>query len=385
MESARYLQIEAGTELGGTPVARRQNQSLEAIRGIAAVLVVAAHARYFYYLESGSPTSGNSQLEQILLFPTSFGREAVAVFFVLSGYFVGGQVVREVFAGRFTPRVFVAKRLSRFWLVLVPGLLVTALVDGLSRSLFSVDYVVVQGRDSSSLATALCNVGFLMDGRCETFGSNESLWSLGYEFWFYILFAAFVVGVVSIIRKAYLPAMVGLGVAVAAVMIFGAHLLLLIPAWVLGVGVAALRDSGFLSMRLRKWRFAVAGASVAVLGLMFATLVPTGLPVKYAIVGFAVAPLVLVLATLDPKGPVWLRPIFGFLVWMGSWSFTLYVFHLPFVMLMVAFLTSRSIEASWFMCYGIVVAALACAYPMYWVGEAYTNRVRNWALGSVRQ
>ena len=91
------------------------NRSLEVLRGVAAVLVVLSHARLYPYMEAGLSISGRSTVEKLLLAPTSFGREAVATFFVLSGYLVGGQVLRQVRQQRFDPAVFLIKRLTRFW------------------------------------------------------------------------------------------------------------------------------------------------------------------------------------------------------------------------------------------------------------------------------
>lgn len=358
---------------------QHQNRSLEALRGFAALLVVASHARLYLYTEAGLPLSGTSPVEKILLIPTSFGREAVAVFFVLSGYLVGGQVVRQVKSSRFSPREYLVKRMSRFWVVLIPGLAITVLVDAASRSLFTTNEPVVQGRDRSSLQDLACNAVFLMDGRCEPFGSNVSLWSLGYEFWFYIVFAGAVVAAYALLRRQYLRASLGALVALIVIAAYGAHLLWLIPAWLLGVAVAEVAPHA--RSRLTSTQATMIGALVlAVLGLAASAVLKLHTPVKYAMLGLTTAPLVLVLAIADPQARRGIQTFERFGVWLGKWSFTLYVFHLPFVMIATAAWTHYDLPVNVAACYLLFIAVVAVTYPTFWLGEAHTPRVRQWLL-----
>jgi len=98
---------------------------LDVVRGVAALLVVLGHSRDISARVSGLNHTGDSFFEMVLLVPSSFAVEAVAVFFVLSGYLVGGQVIRQNREGRFCWGEFLIKRLSRLWAGLIPGLFIT--------------------------------------------------------------------------------------------------------------------------------------------------------------------------------------------------------------------------------------------------------------------
>ena len=62
---------------------------------------------------------------------TGLGHQAVLVFFVLSGYFVGGSVVDGFQRRRFSWTGYGIARLSRLWTVLLPALLLTLVLDTL--------------------------------------------------------------------------------------------------------------------------------------------------------------------------------------------------------------------------------------------------------------
>ena len=62
-------------------------------------------------------------------FLTGLGHQAVMVFFVLSGFLVGGHVYTAVAEGRWSWPDYLIKRLTRLWIVLLPALVLTAIWD----------------------------------------------------------------------------------------------------------------------------------------------------------------------------------------------------------------------------------------------------------------
>lgn len=58
---------------------------------------------------------------------TSLGHEAVMIFFVLSGYLVGGSVLKQ--KHKFEWLKYSITRLTRLWVILIPALLLTLIVD----------------------------------------------------------------------------------------------------------------------------------------------------------------------------------------------------------------------------------------------------------------
>jgi Acyltransferase family len=124
------------------------------------------------------------------------------VFFVLSGFWVGGAVLAKIRDGRFRVGGYARDRLVRLWLVLLPALALTAVLDLTGRwwfpasTIYSGDpefhNVVPVSPAAMSVATALGNAAFLQHAWVPPFGTDTPLWSLAYEFWYYALFPCMV-------------------------------------------------------------------------------------------------------------------------------------------------------------------------------------------------
>lgn len=133
--------------------------------------------------------------DKIFYFATGLGHQSVVVFFVLSGFFVGGSVLRG--GTNFSWKKYAVARLSRLWMVLLPALAVTATIDATIfyyspsalAGIFHNDWSSgPDGAYSSSPSTLLGNLVFLQTIFVPVFGSNGPLWSLANEFWYYALF-----------------------------------------------------------------------------------------------------------------------------------------------------------------------------------------------------
>ena len=354
-------------ERPGSSVRCAPTNALDCLRGLLAVLVVLGHAREILLFSRGLPPTGDTLTARILLAPTSLAQEAVAIFFVLSGYLVGGQIIQLNLNDKFTWHSFAARRLSRLTVVLVPGLVFSLVLDHYAR--------VPSVPSDSRPSTLLCNALFLQGPRCPTFASNVSLWSLSYEFWFYLLFAGCASAVFSVRRSAHVRALVGLGVVAVALVAFGPILLTLIPAWLLGAGAAVIRRGRLQRNReaARPVRLlAVALLVVAVLGENVLNLDHV---YGYVLVGLATVPLLLVLPAEGNPGAGWPARAVGR---MGVWSYTMYVFHAPIVVALVHValrwdLGGMATVAEVYLLAGLTI--VLCR-PCWWLGEAHTARLR---------
>lgn len=96
--------------------------SLDAIRGIAALLVLFDHCHNLFFLDYGSALriSAHPHLTYVLYALSSAGREAVVIFFVLSGYLISGSVFRALEQGRWSWKDYLTHRLCGYGLYCCP-------------------------------------------------------------------------------------------------------------------------------------------------------------------------------------------------------------------------------------------------------------------------
>lgn len=148
---------------------------LDWVRFIAAFMVVGIHARGENWVEWGRLTeTSQTKLAALFFALTRAGTEWVLVFFVLSGFLVGGKLIERLRDGTFSLPEYVLDRVSRIWVPLVPALVWSAIVA------FWVGKPV-------SWLDLIGNIIGLQGVSVANFAANHPLWSLGYEIWFYVL------------------------------------------------------------------------------------------------------------------------------------------------------------------------------------------------------
>jgi peptidoglycan/LPS O-acetylase OafA/YrhL len=144
---------------------------LEAIRGFAAIYVVLHHS-----------FSKDAFMEGIgISFLFRFGQEAVILFFILSGFVIQYAYTKSPDKSF---RTFILKRFLRIYIPLIFVFTANYLLVAISNNRSSIDWWVLFGnilmlQDTTSLKPNVI---------CGPFLGNLPLWSLSYEWWFYILF-----------------------------------------------------------------------------------------------------------------------------------------------------------------------------------------------------
>lgn len=159
------------------------------MRGLAALEVAAAHLRAEVFPgmhEIGHP----SPVYQLLAFVTGFAHQAVVVFFLISGWLVGGSLLNK-FAqaqrdGRIV-RAYAIDRATRLWTVLVPALCLMLAVGCVIGTVNPGRYDG-SAQNEYSAATFAGNLVGLQTVVVKTFGGNYALWSLANETWYYVQF-----------------------------------------------------------------------------------------------------------------------------------------------------------------------------------------------------
>jgi peptidoglycan/LPS O-acetylase OafA/YrhL len=184
---------------------------LDIVRFLAAFTVLLSHASGLDFVTADT-TLGH------------YGREAVIIFFVLSGFVIAYTADQK----DRTLSVYSIHRISRVYSVVIPALLLTPIVDGIGSRLHPEFYV---GYDAQSvwfirlINSVLCmnEWGFWS----VQFFSNVPYWSISYEVAYYILFAI----------SFYLKGSVGWPLLLIVSLLAGPRILLLLPIWMLGVWV----------------------------------------------------------------------------------------------------------------------------------------------------
>lgn len=191
MKNWKYMRDNFELYLKGKEYYLSENVSnfLHFSRWIAAFLVVLSHVRAMSFppfdqlLEKGI-------FIKFFYFISSLGHEAVIIFFILSGYLIGGEVMREMKDNCFDWKRYLTKRIVRLYIVLIPALILTAGFDRLGYHFFnqlgSFNRFFETGKES--IETFFINLLMLQHSHGAIFGTNDPLWSLAYEFWYYILF-----------------------------------------------------------------------------------------------------------------------------------------------------------------------------------------------------
>ena len=122
------------------------------------------------------------------------------IFFVISGFLVGGKVLDQWQLGTFKYRQYLCDRISRLYAVLVAALILGAVVDMSGASFFQ-STGLYNGTTKGNIAVLpenitqrvnvagfFGNLAMLQNIKVQTFGSNGPLWSLAHEWWYYLLF-----------------------------------------------------------------------------------------------------------------------------------------------------------------------------------------------------
>lgn len=172
-----------------------RNILFDLIRGVSAIIVMFSHLRNIMFIDYSALQNKDSIITKLFYFFTGLGHQAVMIFFVLSGFFVGGAVINKNRVFKFSD--YLIARLNRLWVVLIPALIFTLgidlIVDYISPEVIKGQYLTVMNSGpsdsySSSFKTFLSNIFFLQTIYSPVYGSNGPLWSLANEFWYYILF-----------------------------------------------------------------------------------------------------------------------------------------------------------------------------------------------------
>lgn len=355
---------------------------MDLARALAALTVAAGHVRAFVFVDFGE-TADLNVLWKVFYLATGLGHQAVVIFFVLSGFLVGGNVCASVEQGSWSWPEYLVKRLLRLWIVLLPALILTAYWDRIGMSLThsplyhgDLNYLYHStpkyGDDRLiySPSTFGLNLLFLQTIVAPTFGTNGPLWSLANEFWYYILFPLILVPIGVKQLPVSSRALMLLGFVCAAGLL-PEDLVLSGLIWLLGVALFGFNR--LLTFRCTIYRLiALVGGVLLILSLLAArSYVPTLWSDLMVGVSFAW----LMAGLLRSK--VTNRFIANSSHRLASFSFTLYVAHFPLAAaLSCIVLRNQRFDPSIFALALFAIALtllLLYSYAMYLLFERHTK------------
>jgi peptidoglycan/LPS O-acetylase OafA/YrhL len=356
---------------------------LNAIRGAAALIVLLGHTRSLFFSSftamSGPTTQATNDIARGNR--TTIGEEAVIIFFVLSGYLVGGSVIRSVKNGTWSWKSYLFKRITRLWVVLIPALIFGVALDILGMHLFGSPTSIYAAPSSTSVPHDLparlswkvivANATFLQGIISPTAGTNNSLWSLAYEWWYYLQFPMLVLVFSKTtkpsLRLFYLASFLGSTVFV------GGEIVALFPTWLLGAAIATVP----LTKLSKAFAIPLLIFSISCLALVKML----DMSKYWAAWGAAIAFSIILFCAVRQRGSCTntiYRRVAGF---FSDISYTLYLIHLPLAIFICALVDRPwhyySLSIMTLSTFLLMNAAIvAAAFLFYKLFEGNTDRVR---------
>lgn len=373
---------------------------MDAMRGLAALAVVAFHIRYNFFVifdEIASP----SWMGRAFYAATSFGHDAVVAFFVLSGFLISGSILKDVRGNRWTWSRYLTNRLTRLWVVLIPGLFLTLFWDQLGMHLFP-DSPVYTGAaqawrhnffpvaERETVKIFLANIVFLHSvAGVPAFGTDGPLWSVTWEFAYYLIFPMLLLTVWP--RTKWPMRVVYLLAAVVLYWHFGSWIMMRFPIWLMGFVVQLLPLTPMLSSRKNP---TIRNLAISVIMLVAVVATHAG-AVRSVLnevevdwvngVVFAVGLYVLLHDRRDAPATPYVRSARA----AAALSYSLYVVHMP----LLVFLRALIVEGRpWELSFATAVAAVllavtivAYAAVVWYFVESRTGRVRDLVTEQLRR
>jgi peptidoglycan/LPS O-acetylase OafA/YrhL len=265
---------------------------------------------------------------------SSYGVQAVDIFFVLSGY-----VIAYVTATREGNSLdYMISRLSRIYSVALPALIVTVILDQIGTRIDPSVYADSnQGMGLGPIVRSLLFMNELWNTHRFP-GSNSPWWSLGFEVWYYIIFGAYM----------FAPKVGRVWICLGLIIIAGPKILIMMPIWLMGVATynlsKGIRLNLALSLALALMPFALVIVyefhPISNYDQVFIafdlTRVRLASYIQDYLIGFLFSLHLIGFASLANGDFFSLGTSERMVRWLAGAAFSLYLFHLPVLRLIMA-------------------------------------------------
>ncbi len=354
---------------------------IAALRGLAAFQVAAAHLRAEFFPGLRS-VQDPALWYQALAFFTGFAHQAVLVFFLISGWLVGGSFLNKMHQPG-ALKLYAIDRVTRLWTVLVPtfGLI---LAFGILTGVLDARHADFSAANPYSVTALAGNLAGLQTISVPQFGGNYPLWSLANESWYYLLFPLLVMALGGGGGRRLLPGLL----ALLAALLLPFTLVLYFSIWLPGAAFSRVRlDCGALTRSALLVALLALAVYFRLTGRTAEMSVESYLPHLALSVLFVLFLSSTVVKT-DPRMAL-VAPLRATANFFSNFSFTLYVVHIPVLGMLgwlgVHLFDKGGLAADNVADLGIYVAMLAIvmvfSYGFYRLFEARTYQVRRWLKG----
>jgi peptidoglycan/LPS O-acetylase OafA/YrhL len=304
---------------------------------------------------------------------------AVYIFFVLSGYLIGGIVLKDIDQFRF--KKYAISRFSRIYIVLIPALLFTMLIDGIALHFFPNSPIYSQVWQGGALGSNAVATRYGLPNFLSSFltlepiigapiGSAGSLWSLGYEWIFYFAFPALYLLGYKIRGKSGAHGLIMGSIIVTALIsrVSAAFW----SVWLLGAYASRIRLTEQL-LGHKLLGFLKAASFVGILCLLVGA---AYVDERIAMIGIGVFGF-----TFLSTPPLWERELTGsYDPALAGFSYSLYVTHMQCLCMLAAIMYSRGlipiegIESAPSVLAYAVVLLVPCGLVAYVFGAVFERR-----------
>lgn len=344
---------------------------LDLLRFLAALTVVIVHMRGAAFVEYGAlAETDKTPIVTIAYAITRVAHEAVLFFFVLSGFLVGGRAFSRIAQGTFRPTDYAIDRFVRIMLPLIPALGLTAIIR-----------IIVDG--SFDIGNLVGNIFALQGILVPPFGENNSLWSLSYEVWFYVL--AYAIGLAATKKELHLPSVIMIALVAC---IFTSLDPIYLFCWLIGA-MAYLRMPKRYSWKIMLLSCLIFLFSVAAIEInsesnslaieRFRDYIPSS-DILRILLSISIAAILQQLLFVKPKTSL-MRSVDRLGTVLAASSYTLYLTHRPVIQVLWWFGLQRASDINYLtigIYGGCVVICLMSSWLLYLCFEKHTNRVKNW-------
>lgn len=182
----------AGPSFISAPMNKAASHFIDAARWLATLLVALFHANNIFVNQADIMTATHNPLAYVWWFFINFqfGHEGLVMFFVFSGVLVGGPVIERMRKPQKFFQRYLIDRIVRIYIVLIPILAIGFCIDNFGRWIFAGAgvYELPHYAERFNAWLFLPTLASLQGIWFNPYGTNEPLWSLGMECWYYVIF-----------------------------------------------------------------------------------------------------------------------------------------------------------------------------------------------------